>query len=158
MRAFFIRFVIGSVHSVPEEKAMSTNKRVPFALGLALLFLLSWRGFSQAHSAATPETQIVLLGTGTPLPDPARSGPSTAIVVNGTPYLVDFGAGVVRQAAAARKKGVRGLEPVNLKIAFLTHLHSDHTLGFPDLILTPWIVGRKTPLEVYGPPGTRAMA
>ena len=92
------------------------------------------------------------------MPDPERSGPSTAIVVNGTPYLVDFGTGVVRQAVAARKKGVRGLEPVNLRIAFLTHLHSDHTLGFPDLILTPWVVGRKEPLEVYGPPGTSNMA
>jgi ribonuclease BN (tRNA processing enzyme) len=79
-------------------------------------------------------------------------------VVNGTPYLVDFGAGVVRQAAAASKRGVRGLEAVNLRIGFLTHLHSDHTLGFPDLILTPWVVGRKEPLEVYGPPGTRDMA
>ena len=64
----------------------------------------------------------------------------------------------MRQAAAARKKGVRGLEPVNLRIGFLTHLHSDHTLGFPDLILTPWVVGRKEPLQVYGPPGTSDMA
>jgi ribonuclease BN (tRNA processing enzyme) len=75
-----------------------------------------------------------------------------------SPYLVDFGTGIVRQAAAARKEGVRGLEPVNLRIGFLTHLHSDHTLGFPDLILTPWVVGRKEPLEVYGPPGTADMA
>jgi ribonuclease BN (tRNA processing enzyme) len=80
---------------------------------------------------------------GTPAPDPEHSGPSTAIVVNGAPYLVDFGTGIVRQAAAARKKGVPGLEPVNLRIGFLTHLHSDHTLGFPDLILTPWVVGRR---------------
>jgi len=78
--------------------------------------------------------------------------------VNGTAYIVDFGAGMVRQAAAARKKGVQGLEAVNLRIAFLTHLHSDHTLGFPDIILTPWVMGRKEPLEVYGPPGTRSMA
>jgi ribonuclease BN (tRNA processing enzyme) len=92
------------------------------------------------------------------LPDPERSGPCTAIVVNGTPYLVDFGTGVVRQAAAAHKKGVQGLETVNLRIGFLTHLHSDHTLGFPDIILTPWVMGRKEPLEVYGPPGTSDMA
>lgn len=92
------------------------------------------------------------------MPDPTRSGPCTAIVVNGTAYLVDFGTGLVRQAAAARKKGVEGLEPVNLRIGFLTHLHADHTLGFPDIILTPWIMGRKVPLEVYGPPGTRNMA
>ncbi|HWS18329.1 MAG TPA: MBL fold metallo-hydrolase [Candidatus Elarobacter sp.] len=105
-----------------------------------------------------PKTQVVLLGTGTPLPDPDRSGPSTAIVVNGNAYVIDFGTGVVRQAAAARKRGVEALEPVNLKIGFLTHLHSDHTIGFPDIIFTPWIMGRKAPLEVYGPPGTRDMA
>jgi ribonuclease BN (tRNA processing enzyme) len=137
---------------------MSTKKRMPFALGLTLLLPFVSHAIAQAQSAANPKTQIVLLGTGTPLPDPARSGPCTAIVVNGVAYLVDFGAGVVRQAAAASKKGVRALEPINLRIAFLTHLHSDHTLGFPDLILTPWVVGRKEPLEVYGPPGTSAMA
>jgi ribonuclease BN (tRNA processing enzyme) len=137
---------------------MTTKPRKRSAVGLTVLFLFAWYGISRAQDKATPKTQIVLLGTGTPLPDPDRSGPSTAIVVNGTPYLVDFGAGLVRRAAAARKKGVDALEPVNLKIGFLTHLHSDHTLGFPDVILTPWIMGRKEPLEVYGPPGTQLMA
>jgi ribonuclease BN (tRNA processing enzyme) len=53
----------------------------------------------------TQKSQIVMLGTGTPRPDPARSGPATAIVANGTPYLVDFGPGVIRRAAAAFSKG-----------------------------------------------------
>jgi hypothetical protein len=63
-------------------------------------------------------TKIVMLGTGTPGPDPDRSGPATAIVVNGTPYLVDFGPGVVRRAAAADRRGVRafGRGVTNLKI------------------------------------------
>ncbi|HEY0649843.1 MBL fold metallo-hydrolase [Phenylobacterium sp.] len=95
----------------------------------------------------------MLLGTGTPSPDPDRSGPATAIVVNGTPYLVDFGPGVVRRAAAAQQNGVRGLAVVNLQTAFLTHLHSDHTAGLADLILTPWAVGRNRPLRLYGPKG-----
>lgn len=98
-----------------------------------------------------------MLGTGTPSPDPDRSGPATAIVVNGTPYLIDFGPGVVRRAAAASQKGVTGLSVVNLGVAFLTHLHSDHTAGYPDLILTPWAVGRSRPLEVYGPRGLEEM-
>jgi ribonuclease BN (tRNA processing enzyme) len=139
-------------------RTMSTEGQKRRAMGLAMLFVVSCYGFVWAQSKETSRTQIVLLGTGTPAPDPEHSGPSTAIVVNGTPYLVDFGTGVVRQAAAARKKGVRGLEPANLRIGFLIHLHSDHTLGFPDLILTPWVVGRKEPLEIYGPPGTRDMA
>src|SRR6185312_11616800 len=106
----------------------------------------------------TSKTQVVLLGTGNPFPDPDRSGPATAIVVNGSAYLVDFGAGVVRRAKAAMfDKGITALEPTNLTIAFATHLHSDHTVGYPDPILTPWVMGRKVPLEVYGPKGIKAM-
>ncbi len=103
------------------------------------------------------KTQIVLLGTGTPNADPDRSGPAVAIVVNDTPYLVDFGPGVVRRAAAASKLGVKGLVARNLKTAFVTHLHSDHTAGYADLMLTPWVLERREPLEVYGPKGLRAM-
>ena len=87
-------------------------------------------------------TQVVMLGTGTPRPDPNRSGPATAIVVNDTPYLIDFGTGVVRRATAAFEKGVRalGFSGVNIKTVFLTHMHSDHTIGYPDLIFTPWVI------------------
>jgi len=102
-------------------------------------------------------TRIVFLGTGTPIADPDRSGPSVAIVVKDTPYLVDLGPGVVRRASAARLAGVKGLAPPNLKRAFVTHLHSDHTVGYPDLIFTPWVLGRNEPLKVYGPKGIRAM-
>lgn len=137
---------------------MSRKRIGIFGLIFALLCSLPSLNRILAQTNPTPKTQIVLLGTGTPLPDPDRAGPSTAIVVNGTPYLVDFGTGLVRRAAAARKKGVEGLEPVYLKIGFITHLHADHTLGFPDVILTPWIMGRKEPLEVYGPSGTKEMA
>ncbi len=102
-------------------------------------------------------TQVVLLGTGTPNPDPARSGPALAIVVHGAAYLVDAGPGVVRKAAAAQLAGVAALAQPNLKIVFITHLHSDHTLGLPDLIFSPWVLERAVPLEVYGPPGIAAM-
>jgi ribonuclease BN (tRNA processing enzyme) len=126
-------------------------------LAVILLFVFARHSASSAQSVQGTKTQVVMLGTGTPLPDPQRSGPSTAIVVDDIPYIVDAGTGVVRRAAAARDKGVKALEPTNLRIAFLTHLHADHTLGLPDLILTPWIMGRKEPLELYGPPGTREM-
>ncbi len=100
-----------------------------------------------------------MLGTGTPRPDPGRSGPATALVVNGTSYLVDFGPGVVRRMAAAYDRGVSafGFAAAALKTVFLTHLHADHTAGYPDLVFTPWILGRKRPLDVYGPKGLRAM-
>ena len=104
-------------------------------------------------------TRVVMLGTGNPRPDPERSGPATAIVVNDTPYLVDFGPGVIRRASAAYRKGVTafGYGGVNIRTVFLTHLHSDHTAGYPDLIFTPWVMGRHEPLAVYGPKGVAAM-
>ena len=112
----------------------------------------------QSRPAAPSATQVVLVGAGNPPADPDRSGPATAVVVNGASYLVDFGAGVVRRAkSAAVDKGIAALEPVNLRVAFVTHLHSDHTVGYPDLILTPWVLGRRVPLEVYGPTGIKAM-
>jgi ribonuclease BN (tRNA processing enzyme) len=102
-------------------------------------------------------THLVLLGTGTPNADPDRSGPAVAVVVNGTAYLVDAGPGVVRRAAAAARRGLTALEAPRLERVFLTHLHSDHTVGLPDLLLTPWVLERERPLEVFGPRGTAEM-
>lgn len=100
---------------------------------------------------------LVLLGTGTPNADPDRSGPAVAVVANGTAYLVDAGPGVVRRAALAARRGIAALDAPRLERVFLTHLHSDHTVGLPDLMLTPWVLERERPLQVYGPRGTAAM-
>ena len=108
-------------------------------------------------AAGQTRTQVVLLGTGTPRPEPDRSGPATAIVVNSTAYLVDVGPGIVRRAAAAFEKGIPALAPDKLQTAFITHLHSDHTVGYPDLIFTTWVQGRRGPLKVYGPEGLEQM-
>ena len=78
------------------------------------------------------ETKLVLLGTGTPNACPNASGPSSAVVVGDRAYLVDFGPGVVRQAAKAYQQGIDALRPDRLMIAFCTHLHTDHTAGYPD--------------------------
>ncbi|HZQ21222.1 MAG TPA: MBL fold metallo-hydrolase [Terriglobales bacterium] len=109
------------------------------------------------EAASQGRTKVVMLGTGTPLPDPDRSGPAVAVVVNGSAYLVDCGVNVVRRAAAGKNAGIEGLEPKDLKIVFITHLHSDHTLGYPDLIFTPWVMERTEPLSAYGPRGLRKM-
>src|SRR5947207_1735234 len=111
-----------------------------------------------APQAQTPRTRVVMLGTGTPNVDPDRFGPAVAVVVDDTSYLVDFGVGVVRRAAAAERAGVPALAATRLTRAFATHLHSDHTLGFAYLILSPWAPEREVPLEVYGPRGLRDMA
>ncbi len=124
-----------------------------------LLSVMPLTAFSQRKSKTTsPKTLIVMLGTGTPGWNPDSSGPATAIVVNGTPYLIDFGPAVVRRAGAAYKKGIKALYPPNIRVAFLTHRHVDHTVGYSDLIFSPAQSGdRKFPLEVYGPTGTIAM-
>ena len=114
-----------------------------------------------AELAPSDITQVVMLGTGTPNPDPERSGPAVAIIVNDTPYLVDFGPGVVRRASAMSPSyggPMPALEIKNLRYAFLTHLHSDHSAGLSDLILTPWVLERAQPLELYGPDGIEEMA
>ncbi len=105
-----------------------------------------------------PGARVVMLGTGTPNADPDRSGPAVAVVVNGAAYLVDAGPGIVRRAALAqRTDSIPALAPAHLTRLFLTHLHSDHTVGLPDVMLTPWVLERTEPLQVYGPPGTERM-
>lgn len=103
------------------------------------------------------ESRVVMLGTGTPNPTPERMGPCAAVIVEGQAYLVDFGVGLVRQAAAMMERGIEALAAAKLTRGFLTHLHSDHTLGLPDLILTPWVLKRSEPLKLFGPAGTEAM-
>ena len=112
---------------------------------------------SSSSAVAASKTQVVILGTGTPGANPDASGPAVAIVINGAAYLVDCGPGVVRRAAAAERKGVAALKVQNLKTVFITHLHSDHTLGYPDLIFSPWVLGRTQPLRAYGPRGLKSM-
>lgn len=112
---------------------------------------------STAVRAQEPATRLVILGTGTPIADPDRFGPAVAVVVGEESYLVDAGAGVVRRAAAAARNGIPALAASNLKRVFITHLHTDHTVGLPDLMFTPWQNGRAEPLEVYGPPGALRM-
>jgi ribonuclease BN (tRNA processing enzyme) len=96
-------------------------------------------------------TRVILLGTGNPNPEPDRMGPAAAVVSGDRVYIIDCGPGVVRRAAQA------GIEMKQLTRAFITHLHSDHTVGLPDLIFTPAVTGRTAPLEIYGPPGLRSM-
>jgi ribonuclease BN (tRNA processing enzyme) len=127
--------------------------RFASAIGVTVL---SWAAF-QTPAGPPARTTVVLLGTGTPNADPNRWGPAVAIVVDGEAYLIDAGVGVVRRAAAAAEQGVKGLEPAGLKRVFITHLHSDHTLGLPDLMFSPWVLERPVPLAVFGPDGVAAM-
>ena len=108
-------------------------------------------------NAQNTGTKLVLLGTGSPFADPAKSGPSLAIVVNNTSYILDAGSGLVRRAAQAKELGFPSLEAAQLKTLFITHLHSDHTIGLADIILTPAVLDRNAPITIYGPTGIKKM-
>ncbi len=106
---------------------------------------------------SSPITKLAVLGSGTPNPDPLRSGPSFLLRVQSVPYIFDFGPGLIRRAAGLSSRYGGDWDDFQLRDlsrAFLSHLHADHTAGLPDLILTPWIMGRENPLQIWGPSGT----
>jgi ribonuclease Z len=95
--------------------------------------------------------EITLLGTGSPIPDPNRAGPSTLVRAGGQVFLVDCGRGVLQRAAAV------GVGAAGLSALLLTHLHSDHIGDLGDLLITRWITTfapEPAPLPIIGPPGT----
>ncbi|MFO1273156.1 MAG: MBL fold metallo-hydrolase [Rubrivivax sp.] len=105
--------------------------------------------------AAEEFFKVTLLGTGSPRPSPDRNGPSTLVEANGLRLLFDMG----RNNTVALFKARVPLGSLNAH--FITHMHSDHVNGLPDLYLTGWLgvpyADRKQPFVVYGPAGTRAM-
>jgi ribonuclease BN (tRNA processing enzyme) len=99
--------------------------------------------------ASDTTTRIVTLGTaGGPFARVERAQPANALVVKGKPYLIDSGNGVLRQLVAA------GLSPLAVDTIFITHHHDDHNADVGTLMGSSWDRGRKTPINVYGPPGT----
>jgi len=96
--------------------------------------------------------RVITLGTGSPLPDPNRAGPSTLVSVNDQHLLIDCGRGVLMRLAAA------GIGAAQLSAVLITHLHSDHLTDLNDVITTRWIsTFEPNPLTVVGPPGTQAV-
>ena len=102
----------------------------------------------------------VVLGSGTPLPNPYRMGPSFVVVSNGYPYFIDCGEGAWRgisKACIAHGWLTEFFDFNNFKYLFITHLHCDHTIGIPSWILNAYKCGSKASKEIYGPKGTEAM-
>ena len=143
-------------HSSTIGSHRRSRARAARALGV---FVLAGAALGAPPGAEGQEarTRVVLLGTGTPNAEPDRSGPALAIVVDDVPYLIDAGPGVVRRANEAARSGLEALAPPRLATLFITHLHSDHTTGLADLLLTPWVLERSAALTVVGPEGTVEM-
>jgi ribonuclease Z len=113
---------------------------------VALLFCL------MAHDVRGQEIVVTLLGTGSPLPEIDRFGPSILVQAGRQTLLFDVGRGAHQRLAQA------GVPADQIDAVFLTHLHSDHVVGIPDLWLTGWLVSRRNrPWEVFGPTGTLPM-
>ena len=95
---------------------------------------------------------VTILGTGTPFVDAERFGAAVLVDAGGKKLLFDCGRGVVIRLKQA------GISPEQIDGLFLTHLHSDHVVGIPDLWLSGWFGGRKAPLKMWGPAGTQGLA
>lgn len=121
------------------------------------LLMLAWQALLpvQAQPVATDEFRVTLLGTGSPAPVMRRFGPGVLVQVGGKNLLIDAGRGVTQRLMQS------GLRLGQVDAVFLTHLHSDHVVGLPDLWLTGWLEAgfaqRKGPFVVYGPEGTQAL-
>ncbi len=102
-------------------------------------------------------TQIIILGSGSPNAEADRVSSGVAIAVDDQAYLIDCGHGVVQRVVQAHEAGLIAWDTSDLTRLFVTHLHADHTVGLPDLLFTPWIHGRATPVQAYGPAGLEAM-
>lgn len=124
-----------------------------FILPVVMVFLGSLLLQATGPSLPASSLRLTLLGTGNPRPSAERFGPCILVEAGQRLILIDAGRGsTIRlfqlgQGALLRRTGT----------ILLTHLHSDHTVGIPDLWLTGWIFGRESPLRVYGPAGTSGM-
>jgi len=129
---------------------MRQAKPLLLLVGISLL-LIAGAATHEAGAETQPALRVVLLGTGNPRPSLERFGPSILVEAGGRDFLFDCGRGATQRLYQQKI-------PFNAADAlFLTHLHSDHTVGIADLWLTGWVMGRSVPLRVWGPTGTSEM-
>lgn len=108
---------------------------------------------SVGDSPASSSTILITLGTRSgPRPTIERAQSSNMLIVNGTLYLVDAGIGTTRRVTQA------DIALADIGRIFLTHLHDDHIGGLPALVTSEYNLGRTAPIEIYGPPGTKALS
>ena len=123
-------------------------------IGTRVLARLADAQVGRDSVAALPDgLNVALCGTGSPLPDPTRAGPCSAVIVGGKVFLVDSGEG------AARNLSRMGIPAGRIEAIFLTHFHSDHIDGLPPVLLQRWVGGTHAqPTPLFGPEGVEAVA
>lgn len=102
-------------------------------------------------------TQLILLGTSSPRVEPDKVQTSFALIVDGAIYMIDCGSGAHERLVQACAKYGDGLSSIDMHHLFLTHLHPDHTVDLPSILIAPQVIGRDERLQVYGPKGTGRM-
>lgn len=131
---------------------MIAYNRRQFLAGAASLALSYGLLIRPGRGQGKTDTRLILLGTkGGPALSGDRKNPSTLLLINGTPYVVDCGYGTSRQLFAA------GVLPDRLRYLFITHHHSDHNLDYGPLLYNAWATGRTVRIDAYGPPGLEKM-
>lgn len=132
---------------------LTTNRR-QFLIGTATLAVSAHLFPKITYSQDKTGTRIILLGTkgGPTLGTGGRSNPSTLLLINNVPYVIDCGYGVSRQLIKA------GVELERLRYIFITHLHSDHDLEFGGLFYNAWVAKQSPHVDAYGPVGLKKMA
>jgi ribonuclease BN (tRNA processing enzyme) len=121
-------------------------------LKLAATFVAPWSAAIAQDAAKKPRTRIIFLGTkGGPRVGTGASNPANAVIVKGTPYVIDCGMGVSRQLVSA------GVAIPSVKYIFISHHHSDHNLEYGNLVYNAWAAGLSTPIHSFGPKGIEEM-
>jgi ribonuclease Z len=146
-------------HSVCDGRCVpgSNNNKLLFVNpatsqpGRWTIILLLLASIALVGSASAQDLKVTLLGTGSPQPRMDRFGPSILVEVGKQKLLFDCGRGAIQRIEQLK------VPFAEVDALFLTHLHSDHVVGIPDLWLIGWPRGRKSPLRVWGPEGTQEM-
>jgi ribonuclease BN (tRNA processing enzyme) len=144
-----------SVRGKPGSMIMNTSRRRFLSHAAALLTTVVAPALhaQSPKPAPTKGARLVLLGTkgGPRVGAEGRVNPSSLLIINGVPYVIDCGYGVTRQLARA------GMELPRLRYIFLTHQHSDHNLEYGPLLYNSWATGLKQQVDVYAPPPAVSM-